>query len=232
VKTFEDTWRSKGGLVARKVSYRGDATSLKPQAKQLGGGNPDAWVFFDFTDTYVRIAQELLNDKQSKWKPSKSFGTDSLANPRLPNIGPLVTGGLSGVGISAPRKGPAAEAFDAAYKSKGGVKRQTYDAQQFDAVVLCYLSAVAAGSTSGEKMKDELRGITGPPGRKYTWQQLPQAIKALEAGEDIDYEGVSGPINLDDKGDATAGVYDVWRVKNSELSVIDQIAVPVGSSGV
>jgi branched-chain amino acid transport system substrate-binding protein len=81
-------------------------------------------------------------------------------------------------------------------------------------------------------MKDELRAVTAPPGRKYTWLELPQAIKALESGEDIDYEGVSGPIDLNDKGDATAGVYDVYRFEDNKLEIVDQVAVPVGGGGV
>ena len=231
-KSFEDAWRAKGGTVGRKVTYRFDATTVAPQGDELAQGNPDAWVFFDFVETYVRLGQELLADKKSGWSPRKTFGADALANPRLPNIGPTASDGLSGVAISAPQTGKAAEAFDAAFKQGGTTNRQTFDAQEFDAVVLCYLSAVAAGSTDGAKMKDELRAVTAPPGRKYTWLELDQAIKALESGQDIDYEGVSGPIDLDDKGAATAGVYDVYQFKDNRLQVVDQIAIPVRGGGV
>src|SRR5581483_2443846 len=82
------------------------------------------------------------------------------------------------------------------------------------AVILCYLTAVAAGSTDGKAMADQIQAVSGPPGTKYTWEQLPQAVKALENGDDIDYEGASGPININDAGDATAGVYDLYQFKN------------------
>ncbi len=231
-KAFEEQWRAKGGSVGEKATYRADATTVAPQGDQLAQGKPDAWVFFDFTDTYVRVAEELLQDKKSGWKPSKSFGTDSLANPRLPNVGSTVSDGLSGVAISAPDKGKAAEAFDSAFKRTGGVNRQTFDAQEFDAVVLCYLAAVAAGTTSAQDMKDELPAITSPPGHKYTWLELDEAIRALENGTDIDYEGVSGPIDMNDAGDATAGVYDVYRYQKGRLEVTDQIAIPLRSGGI
>ena len=81
-------------------------------------------------------------------------------------------------------------------------------------------------------MKDELRAITAAPGRKYTWLELDQAIRALESGQDINYEGVSGPIEMNDKGDATAGVYDVYKVRNGKLDVVDQIAIPLRAGGV
>ena len=231
-KAFEQQWRDKGGTVGQKATYLATATTVAPQVDQLSQGKPDAWVFFDFTDTYVRVAQELAKDKKSGWKPSKTFATDSLATPRLPSLGPTVTDGLSGVAISAPENGKAAKAFDAAFKRSGGVNRQEFDAQEFDAVVLCYLAAVAAGSTSGADMKDELPAITSAPGHKYTWLELDQAIRALENGTDIDYEGVSGPIEMNDAGDATAGVYDVYRFKNGNMEISDQIAIPLRNGGV
>jgi hypothetical protein len=81
-------------------------------------------------------------------------------------------------------------------------------------------------------MKDELRAITAAPGRKVTWLQLDQAIRALESGADINYEGVSGPIELNEDGIATTGVYDVYRFKDGQLDTGDQIPIPLGSGGV
>ena len=61
--------------------------------------------------------------------------------------------------------------------------------------------------------------VSGPGGTKYTFEQLPDAIKALQNGEDIDYEGASGPIDLDEQGDPTAGVYDIYRYKGGKIDV-------------
>ena len=69
--------------------------------------------------------------------------------------------------------------------------------------------------------------MSAPPGRKFTWLQLDQAVKALEAGQDIDYEGASGPIDMNDDGDPTAGVYDVYEFKGGNAAR-EQIAVPTG----
>jgi ABC-type branched-subunit amino acid transport system substrate-binding protein len=231
-KRFEEAWRSKGGRVGAKATYKGDSTIFTAPADQLAAGKPDAWVFFDFLESYVKVGLELEKNEKAKWAPRKTFATDSLASARLATAGPTVSNGLSGVAISAPEKGDAAKAFDKAFKRTPGVNRQTFDAQEFDAVVLCYLAAVAAGSTKGEDMKDELRAITAAPGRKYTWLELDRAIRDLESGTDINYEGVSGPIELNADGNATAGVYDIYRFKDGKLDVTDQIAIPVGSGGV
>jgi hypothetical protein len=82
-------------------------------------------------------------------------------------------------------------------------------------------------------MKDKTREVSAPPGRKYTWLQLDQAVKALEAGQDIDYDGASGPIDLNDAGDPTAAVYDVYEFKRSKLRIgSQQIAVPERPGGI
>jgi branched-chain amino acid transport system substrate-binding protein len=44
----------------------------------------------------------------------------------------------------------------------------------------------------------------------FTFNQLPDAIEALQSGDDIDYDGASGAIDMDEAGDATAGVYDTF----------------------
>ena len=74
-------------------------------------------------------------------------------------------------------------------------------------------------------MADALVDLTAPGGEEYTWQQLPDAIKALQNGDDIDYIGASGAIDLDENGDATAGVYDIYQYKGGGLEIIGETPV-------
>ena len=105
------------------------------------------------------------------------------------------------------------------------VDRLAFDAQQFDAVVLCYLAAVAAGSTDGQEMADKLVDLTAAGGTEYTWEQLPEAIEALQNGDDIDYQGASGSIELNADGDATAGVYDLYTFQGGDAEVTGEVPV-------
>ena len=106
----------------------------------------------------------------------------------------------------APAEGEAATAFDELFADSDPkhVGRGPYDAQNFDAVILCYLAAVAAGSTDGAEMSETLGDVSSPPGDDFTWEQLPDAVGKLEDGDDIDYVGASGAIDLDKAGDPTA----------------------------
>jgi hypothetical protein len=50
-------------------------------------------------------------------------------------------------------------------------------------------------------------------------------VTALQNGEDIDYLGAAGEIDLDDNGDPEKGVYDVYRIENADFSPIRQVDV-------
>jgi ABC-type branched-subunit amino acid transport system substrate-binding protein len=229
---FDDAWTGKGGKIGKRALYRADQPTFADEGNALASGDPDAWVFFDFAEIYSRLANDLAGRSDVKFSPKRTFGTDSLANPRLANIAPTASEGLRGVAIGAPKTGATAEEFDRRFTARGPAKRQTFDAQEFDAVVLCYLSAVAAGSTNGKDMAKKVQSVSAPPGRKFTWMQLDQAVRALETGQDIDYDGASGPIDLNGDGDPTAGVYDVYEFRNAKITLGKQIAVPPGKGGI
>jgi ABC-type branched-subunit amino acid transport system substrate-binding protein len=226
VDTFGAAWEDKGGTIGEEVIYDPEQPSYDSEAEQITSGNPDAVAIFDFPETYDKVGPALV--RTGNFDASKAFMTDGLADSGLPKTaGPEATEGARGTAPGAPDKGSPTDQFDQAYTSfpPKDVERQTFDAQNFDAVILCYLAAVAAGSTDGTDMAAEVREISGPPGDEYTYLTLSDAIKALEDGNDIDYNGASGQIDMDEAGDATSGVYDVYRYKNEALEVFDELPV-------
>ncbi len=74
-------------------------------------------------------------------------------------------------------------------------------------------------------MAAEVQSISAPGGDPYTWEELPEAIEALQNGDDIDYQGASGPLDLDESGDATSGVYDIYSFKGGVPEPTDEIEV-------
>jgi ABC-type branched-subunit amino acid transport system substrate-binding protein len=218
--SFSKAWEDKGGKIGQTVIYDPKAASYDSEAEKIVSGNPDAIVIIDFPETFVKVGPALA--RTGSWDPKIAWGTDGLASSSLPkDVGTDVVEGMRGTAPGVPTGAPASNAFDQLYTSSPpkNVDRQTFDAQNFDAVILCYLAAVAAGSTDGEDMADSLIDVTAPPGTQYTWQQLPEAIKALQDGNDINYVGASGPVDMDDAGDTTAGVYEIYEYKNGQLTL-------------
>ncbi len=224
-EAFRTVWEERGGTIGEEVLYDPELPSYNSEAQQIVSGNPDGFVIIDFPDTYNKVGPALV--RTGDFDATTAFITDGLADTTLPDeAGSEATEGLRGTApgsVEAPFA--PAVAFDKLYSQAGGPERQTFDANNFDAVMLCYLAAVAAGSTEGTALAEQVLGVSGPPGTKYTFEDLPQAIEALQNGEDIDYEGASGPIDLDENGDATAGLYSTLEFQNGNLETTDEIAV-------
>ena len=55
-----------------------------------------------------------------------------------------------------------------------------------------------------------------PPATTYD-----ECIAALDAGEGINYDGVAGPIDLDEVGDPTFGRYAIAEFQDGVLVAID-----------
>jgi hypothetical protein len=90
-------------------------------------------------------------------------------------------------------------------------------------VTLCVLGAVAAGSSEGPDIQAAITDVASAPGDQYDYTDMKGAIEALQAGEDIDFQGVSGPLDLDENGDPTQGTYDTYEYKDGKFVLGDQV---------
>jgi neutral amino acid transport system substrate-binding protein len=88
---------------------------------------------------------------------------------------------------------------------------------------LLVLAAEAAKTVTGPAIQKHLRQVANPPGRSVT--DVCQALALVRSGQDINYQGASSNVDLNEWGDV-AGSYDVWTIEPSgNLKVIGEIAV-------
>ncbi len=224
-------WQEAGGTIGKTILWNPDATTFDTEAQDLASESPDGWLIVDFPETYAKFGPALV--RTGEWDITRTFTTDglALAAKDVKKLGPELTEGMRG---TRPNPGvtpaPAAEAFDAEYLERDteGIGRGTYDAQALDAVMLAFLAALQAGSSDPAGIRDNMQAVSGPPGTQYTFEQLDDAINAILAGEDIDYEGASGSVNLDENGDpgAEGSSYEFFEYKGGELVPIDSFPYP------
>ncbi len=106
---------------------------------------------------------------------------------------------------------------DAAFQAKvkqedPGVVDVRYAAEAYDATVLAALAAVLAGDDGSASLVRTLRAVS-VDGIKCT--SFGECADVLTTQPDIDYDGISGSVNLDENGDPERGGYSVV-VYNSE----------------
>jgi ABC-type branched-subunit amino acid transport system substrate-binding protein len=215
---FEQGWEEGGGTVGASVAWNPEASTFDTEAGQLAGGDPDGWVIIDFPETFARVGPALV--RAGGWDPAMTFMTEAMRNAdELQNIGAQATEGLRGTAPTS-EDAPARDPFDVLFEQEAeeGSPLTGFEGASFDAVLLAFLAALSAGSSDPNDIKEQLQAVSGPPGEKYTFEQLDQAVQDLQAGEDIDYEGAWGPIDFDDNGDPGSAIYEVWEFDGAEVS--------------
>ena len=218
--TFKDAWTKLGGKIQGPVGYDPTQPSYNSEAAKILANSPDAYVFADFPDTFGKVAAALL--RTGKFDPNKLFVSDALAVSPIPSTIPAAAlNGAHATNAGSPIGTPQAADFDKLYKSAPGPGRFALDDNNFDSGILCGLAAIAAGSNDPAAINAQMRKISGPTGQEFTFTKLGDAMKALRAGTQIHYMGVSGAIDFDAKGDTSTGTFDLSTWKNGQL-VLDR----------
>jgi len=145
-------------------------------------------------------------------------------------IDPLVTASVdvSSFRGTAPSaygglRGPNYDSWKTNYTAKfGKVTPSLFTANAYDAVYLFALAAQAAGDASGASIKANLQQVAGPPGTAILPGGWAKALGALGAGQDVNYEGASGSVDINAQGDPFSG-YIVWNLTTSNSLSIKEI---------
>jgi ABC-type branched-subunit amino acid transport system substrate-binding protein len=93
-----------------------------------------------------------------------------------------------------------------------------YSPNAYDAVYLLAAAMEAAQSTDAEAIRSQLVAVS-LGGTAYGPDEYPQLVEAIRRGEDVNYEGASGSVDLGTDGDSKAP-YDVWQVKDGRIQMI------------
>ena len=117
----------------------------------------------------------------------------------------------------------ALEGFKALYSAATNGENETFifAPQAYDAAMLMILSAIANG-TDGKSIAGGMIAASGGGTPCIGAECIDLAL----AGEDFDYVGASGPIDLDANGDPTAGTYDIYQIQGSDYVVLETIDYP------
>jgi ABC-type branched-subunit amino acid transport system substrate-binding protein len=129
------------------------------------------------------------------------------------------------------------DAFDDAYEAEYGESYQVaFVREAFDATIVIALAAAAAGTnTDSVAIRDELRNVSNSPGTEYgPPADIPAALEAIAAGDDVNYSGASGSVDFDENGDVTFGAIEIWVVDatNKKLTTVRSFSVDLATGDV
>ena len=204
------------GINARVVPYPSRRVIFTEEAADVAASNPNAVVMVSYAES-----ARLISDLLSAGVPATSvIGLDGSFDPRLAEASspsdPTAVDGLEVIGSTGGR------AFIDRLVAIPDTQQVIYGAQMYDCAIVMALAAQAAGSTDPEVYGPMLVTVTSEGRSCSTYEDC---LAQLVAGDDIDYEGVSGGIRFDEKGDVLESRFTVGRFTDATLEEVSSTDV-------
>ena len=190
-----------GGTVTTKVLYSADATNFTAEVNKVAATHPDAIALIAFNETTkiipTMIAKGIGPKKQQIYfvdgntaDYSKDFPKGTLAGVKGTYPGAKLTSSFRKVLLQANPK----------------LKDFTYGPESYDATILTALAVDAAKSDKPTTFAPYIIKVS-KDGTKCTTYKA--CLDLLNQGKDIDYDGVSGPVDLGATGSPTKATIDI-----------------------
>jgi len=116
--------------------------------------------------------------------------------------------------------------FDNAFRARFSTAPGSFTSQMFDATMLLGLAITSANAADGESIRDAIFDISRT-GQRFDGAFFGEMAEALLRGDDIDYVGPSGELDMDDAGDVI-GDYALWRAQavGSTYTIVETDFLP------
>jgi len=191
-----------GGEVVMKTIYDPNASEFSAEVAELAAADADAVVlitFNEFTNLAPELVESNLGPQDLGWY---------MVDGNLSNYGDQFPEGmLEGTKGTFPGADPSV-IQDRLLEIDPDLTDFTYATESYDATILLALAAAAGDSYDSDTIKDNLVDVSRE-GTKCT--VYAECLELIENGEDIDFDGTSGPIEFSPEGDITAATIGLYQ---------------------
>jgi len=209
------------GNVAYEQSHDQGQSSYSNVVSGMANADADAWLFITYQPEFSTMAQEAY----SSGYEAQFYGADSAKGPKILENTP--EGSLDGMKVVAPSAAIDQDnykQFASRFEDEHGSEPTAWSAYAYDCVVNAALAIHTANEFTGAALQETVRDVTRPEGEKVsTYAEALEVLGDDGSASDIDYEGVSGPIDFDENGDPV-GFLQVFTVQNHEYVSTGTIA--------
>ncbi|WP_188194988.1 ABC transporter substrate-binding protein [Nonomuraea sp. SYSU D8015] len=192
-----------GAEVVERVDYDPKAADFSADVAKIKAKNPKAVVLIGFDETQ-KVVSELVKQGMPADKVKWYMVDGNMSNA---NYLKMPKGTLEGVKGTYPGAASPEEFRTKLLEIDKKLTDFSYAPESYDAANLIALAAEAAKSDAGADIATKL-GEVSKGGEKC--KNFKECVDLLKAGKDIDYDGVSGPVEFNEAGDpavATIGIY-------------------------
>lgn len=197
------------GAVGTITLYDPDASTFDAEVQAVSDADPDAVALIAFEEG----AQIISTMIESGIGPDDIalYGADGLFSADLWESvdpeDPAVLDGMKGTGPNPAVEQDFLGDLEEFAPDIGATT--TFAGQKYDCVTIIALAAVAAETDDATVFAEDIVDLTqeGEPCDSFA-----DCADLLAEGEDIDYEGVSGPLDFTDEGEPASASYLVWEM--------------------
>jgi len=216
-ESFVNNWE---GEMAYNNSHDQDQQSYSGVISEMNGSDADAWLFV----TYQAEFATMVNEIYSSGYEAMLYGADSVSGDNVLSNTP--EGSMEGMKIavpSAPVEEENYQEFASTFESEYGESPTSWSAYAYDCVATAGLAVQAADEFTGAALAEVVRDVTRPEGEQVTtFQAASEILSDGGSPSDVDYQGVSGPIDFDENGDP-AGFLQILEVQDHDYVGVDFI---------
>ncbi len=206
-----------GKIVLAEVIYEPNQPSYRSEIQRALTGGADVIVMGSFLQDMTVIAREV----RQSGSDIKFVAPAWAVTPKL--IEALGIEAAEGI-MSADYVSSLESAGYAHFKKRfkdvtgGDADTQYYAACAYDMVQCLALAIEAAGpGADNVAVARKMWNVGNPPGRQTF--SFAEGQKLLKAGEKVNYEGASGPLDFDERGDVKA-LFKLSIVKNGKIEFV------------
>lgn len=203
----EKTVTDQGGKIATKILYSVDATSYNTEITKVKESKPDAIILIAFNET-----TKIIPGLESAGIGPKDVKTYFVDGNTADYSKDFPKGTLDGVKATYPGAELKDDFKARLLKTDPKLKEFTYGPESYDATVLTALAAEAAKSDNSEAIAKQLAAVSADGEACDTYADC---LALLKDGKDIDYNGVSGPVDLNKTGSPTKATIGIFQYDKS-----------------
>jgi ABC-type branched-subunit amino acid transport system substrate-binding protein len=199
----KESFEAAGGEVVAEELFNTGDSNFDAQLSAINAANPDAVAVITFDEAKV-VVPALVG---SGYPGDQLYFVDGNLSDYSADFAPGLVAGAKGTLPGPVLEDDFRARMDA---TDPNLADYSYGPESYDAAVLIALAAYAANSTDGTEIAKYLRQVSGGSGDGEKVTDLAEAFSLLAEGQQIDWDGPSGPITLDENGDpteATIGIY-------------------------
>jgi branched-chain amino acid transport system substrate-binding protein len=210
--------------VADQIAYDPTATSFDAEAAQLAGDNVDAVAIIVFGEG-AQLLQAMIEAGVGPADVQIYVADGFQGNVTAEDVDPSNPAVLEGIRGTAPSAAPpnGEATFLDRFQAFAPDAPTIFSAHFYDCAVVFALASAIAGTDDVTQWVSEVNGVT-EGGTKCT--TFAECYTLVQAGEDIDYDGASGPLEFTDAGEPSSGVYDVYEYgSDGSYTTVSQVEV-------